>query len=167
MSALEVTGLTIFVLVMFAGLFSILAGLPGTVIIFAAAAVYSAVTGFELLGLKVLGVLALITVFSEALDVLFIMSGARNSGFSKGGLLASFLGGLGGAAALTPFFLCPGALTGILLGGTAATLTVEVFRQKNQKTLTHKNILVSAARTLVKGVCGIVMVLIVLSRVYS
>lgn len=167
MTALAVTGLTMFILVLFFGMFSILSGLPGTLIIFGAAVVYSAVTGFTVLGLKVLGVLAIITVLSESLDVLFIMNGARGPGFSKSALFASTFGGLAGAAALTPFFLGPGAVTGILLGGTAANLTVEIFRQKNQKSLTYKNIFGSAARTLIKGVCGIIMVLIVLSEIYS
>ncbi len=167
MSALAVTGLTVFVLVLFVGLFSILSGLPGTLIIFGAALVYSAVTGFSVLGLKILGVLAMITVVSESLDVLFIMSGARGSGFSKSGLFASTFGGIAGAAILTPFLFGLGAVTGILLGGTAANLTVEIFRQKHQKSLTYKNIFGCAARVLVKGVCGIAMVLIVLSEIYS
>ncbi len=167
MSPLASTGLTIFIVVLLVGLFSILSGLPGTLIIFGAAFVYSAVTGFTVLGLKVLGVLAIITVVSEALDVVFIINGARGAGFSKSGLFASTFGGLAGAAALTPFFLGPGAFTGILLGGTAANLTVEIFKQKNQKSLTYKNIFGSAVRTLIKGVCGIIMVLIVLSEIYS
>ncbi|MEN6465154.1 MAG: DUF456 domain-containing protein [Syntrophaceae bacterium] len=167
MSALAVTGLTVFILVLFVGLFSILSGLPGTLIILGAAVVYSAVTGFSVLGLKILGVLAIITVVSESLDVLFIMNGARGSGFTKSGLFASTFGGIAGAAVLTPFLFGLGAVTGILLGGTAANLTVEIFRQKHQKSLTYKNIFGSAARTLVKGVCGIAMVLIVLSEIYS
>lgn len=167
MTVLALTGLTVFILALFFGLFSILSGLPGTLIIFGASFVYSAVTGFEVLGLKVIGVLAVIMVISESLDVVFVMNGARGAGFSKSGLFASTFGGLAGAAALTPFFLAPGAVTGILLGGTAANLTVEMFRQKNQKSLTYKNIFGSAARTLIKGVCGIVMVLIVLSEIYS
>lgn len=167
MTSIAATGMTVFVLVLFFGLFSIISGLPGTLIIFGAAVVYSAATGFAVLGLKVLGVLAIITVLSESLDVLFIMNGARGAGFSKSGLFASTFGGLAGAAALTPFFLAPGAMTGILLGGTAANITVEIFKQKNQKSLTYKNIFGSAARTLVKGVCGIIMVLIVLSEIYS
>lgn len=167
MTSIAVTGLTVFILALFVGLFSILSGLPGTLIIFGAAFIYAAVTGFGVLGLKALGVLALITVISESLDVLFVMNGARGAGFSKSGLFASTFGGLAGAAVLTPFFLAPGAFTGILLGGTAASLTFDIFKQKNQKSLTYKNIFGSAARTLIKGVCGIAMVLIVLSEVYS
>lgn len=167
MTSIAVTGLTVFVLVLFAGLFSILSGLPGSLVILGAAVVYACVTGFGVLGLKALGVLALITVVSESLDVLFIMNGARSSNFSKSGLFASTFGGLAGAAVLTPFLYGLGAVTGILLGGTAANLTVDICRQKNQKSLTYKNIFGSAARTLFKGTCGIVMVLIVLSEIYS
>ncbi len=90
-------------LVMFAGLFSIISGLPGTIIILAAAVVYSLVTGFGILGLKVLGVLAVIAAVTESLDVLFIMNGARGPGFSKAGLFSSVREGWRGRRFSPPF----------------------------------------------------------------
>ena len=167
MPAVATAGLTIFTLVMFAGLFSIISGLPGTIIILAAAVVYALVTGFGILGLKVLGVLAVIAALTESLDVLFIMNGARGPGFSKAGLISSVLGGLAGAAILTPVFMGLGALAGILLGGITANIMVETFKYRNRKTVTYKSIFGDAARKLIKGISGTAMVLIVLFSVYS
>jgi len=165
--AVATAGLTVFMLAMFAGLISIISGLPGTIIILAAAVIYSLVTGFGILGLKVLGVLAVIAVVTESLDVLFIMNGARGAGFSKAGLVSSVLGGLAGAAILTPVFMGLGALAGILLGGITANIMVETFKYRNRKTVTYKSIFGDAARKLIKGVSGTAMVLIVLFSVYS
>lgn len=167
MSPLATAGLTAFTLVMFIGLFSIVSGLPGTLLILVAAVIYSLVTGFGMLGLKVLGVLAVITVISEFLDALFIMNGARGPGFSRAGLISSILGGLAGAAILTPFLMGVGAAAGILLGGIAANLAVDLSTQRNRKTVTYRSIFGSAGRTFIKGVCGIAMVVIVLSSIYS
>lgn len=167
MPAISTAGLTVFMLVMFAGLFSIISGLPGTLIILGAAIVYSLVTGFGILGLKVLGLLVVIAAVTEALDVLFIMSGSRGPGFSKAGLVSSVLGGLAGAAILTPVFMGLGALAGILLGGITANIMVELLKFRNGKTVTYKDIFGDAARKLIKGVSGTAMVLIVLFSVYS
>ena len=54
MTPLEVGGLTLFILVLLLGTFSILFGFPGTVIILIDAVVYGAITGFEKIGLKIL-----------------------------------------------------------------------------------------------------------------
>ncbi len=167
MPAVATAGLTVFMLAMFAGLVSIISGLPGTIIILAAAVIYALATGFGILGLKILGVLAVIAVVTESLDVLFIMNGARGPGFSKAGLVSSALGSLAGAAILTPVFMGVGALAGILLGGTTANIMVETFKYRNRKTVTYKGIFGDAARKLIKGVSGTGMVLIVLFSVYS
>ena len=54
MTPLEIGGLTLFILVLLFGAFSILFGFPGTVIILIDAVVYAAITGFGRIGFKIL-----------------------------------------------------------------------------------------------------------------
>lgn len=167
MSVLATAGLTIFTLLMFIGLMSIASGLPGTLIILGAALIYAVVTGFGTVGLKVLAALAALAIVSEFLDVLFIMKGSRGSGFSKAGAVSSIVGGLAGAAVLTPVLMGLGAFMGVLIGGIGANLLVDISNQRGRKAFTYRDVFGSAARKVVKGVCGIAMVLIVLSAIYS
>ncbi len=170
MSGIASAGLTILILVMFAGLFSTVSGFPGTLVILAAAVVYSIVTGFSIIGLKVIGALLLIAVLAESLDAVFIMYGAKRFGFTKKGLLVSFMGSLAGALVLTPAFMGMGAIAGILIGGLTAKVFMEIVGQKGLKPsarASYGEILGAAAGNLLKGSCGVLMVIIVLIVIYS
>ncbi|MEK6655477.1 MAG: DUF456 family protein, partial [Thermodesulfobacteriota bacterium] len=76
MTPLEVGGLTLFILVLLLGAFSVLFGFPGTVIILIDAFIYGAITGFEKIGLKLLVTLLVLSVLAEVADFAVSMAGA-------------------------------------------------------------------------------------------
>ncbi len=93
MSPLEIGGLTLFILVLLFGAFSILFGLPGTVIILIDAFLFAAVTGFEKIGFKILVTLLVLSVLAELADFAVGMAGAVKFGSSRAGFWAFLLGG--------------------------------------------------------------------------
>ncbi len=91
---------------------SILPLLPGSPLILLGAFLYAWYTGFQLITWKVLFFLGLLTLFSQILDYLASIYGAKKFGASRlgmvgalaGGIIGTFLGGI------------PGAVVGPILG---------------------------------------------------
>lgn len=170
MSPLEIGGLTLFILVLLFGIFSILFGLPGTVIILLDAFVYAAVTGFEKIGIKVLLTLLLLSILAEAAEFAVGMSGAVKSGASRAGFVAFLIGGFLGAALLTPVLYGLGIILGAYLGGFLAMLLVELLRRNRLKPSLRAAwgaILGRTAGIVVKGFFALIMAVITLTAVYS
>jgi len=170
LTPLEVGGLTLFILVLLLGTFSILFGFPGTVIILIDAFVYGAITGFEKIGLKILMVLLVLAVLAEVADFAVSMAGAVKFGVSRKGFWAFTVGGFVGALLLTPLFLGLGLLIGTFLGGFIAMLIVELLaRGKIKPTLraSYGAILGRVAGTFVKGIFALIMVIVTLTNIYS
>jgi uncharacterized protein len=170
LTALEVGGLTLFILVLLFGTFSILFGFPGTVIILIDAFVYSAVTGFEKIGIKILVTLLVLSALAEVADFAVGMAGAVKFGVSRKGFWAFTIGGFIGALVMTPFFLGLGLIMGTFLGGFIAILTVELLaRNRLKPTLraAYGAILGRVAGICVKGFIALIMVIITLTSVYS
>jgi uncharacterized protein YqgC (DUF456 family) len=162
--------LTIFILILFFGFFSILFGFPGTVVIFFASVVYSLANGFDRIGFKALLILAAISLAAEFLEFYMGVKGATKFGLSKKGVIASLLGAIAGAALLTPFFLGLGTLIGTFLGGLAGILTVELIRRNRLKPAMRASwgcLLGRIGGILTKGCCAMAMIIIDLSAVYS
>jgi uncharacterized protein len=167
---LEITGLTIFILVLIAGIFSTLLGLPGTIIILVDAILYALFTGFEKIGIKVLIVLFFISLLAEALDFALSMAGTARYGASKKSLLASLIGGIAGAIVMTPVLLGFGTLLGSFLGGYIGVLIVELIRQGTLKpALRAGSVIIAGWFTgmFVKGSFALVMTVITLTNIYS
>jgi hypothetical protein len=167
---LEVGGLTLFILVLLFGAFSILFGFPGTVIILIDAFVYSAVPGFEKIGFKILVTLVLLSVLAEVADFAVGMAGAVKFGVSRKGFWAFIFGGVVGALLMTPFFLGLGLIVGTFLGGFIAILVVEMLarnRLKPSLRAAYGAILGRVAGICVKGFFALIMVIITLTSVYS
>jgi uncharacterized protein len=170
LTPLEIGGLTLFILVLLFGAFSILFGLPGTVIILIDAALYAAVTGFERIGFKTLLTLLLLSILAELADFAVGMGGAVKFGASRKAFWASVGGGLIGALMMAPFWFGLGAVAGGFLGGFTAILTVELLRQNRLKPALRAAwgaILGRAAGICVKGVFALIMVVITLTSVYN
>ncbi|MDI6775878.1 MAG: DUF456 domain-containing protein [Syntrophales bacterium] len=170
MSPLEITGLTVFILVLFAGIFSTVFGLPGTLIILFDVILYALCTGFERIGFKIIAVLFIIVLLAETLDFALLMAGAARFRMSKGMIWASVACGFIGAMLLTPAFLGLGAVAGTFLGGFAGMLTVELIRQHRLKPAFrtgYRAIMGRSAGILLKGFSALVMTVITLSNVYS
>ena len=170
MSPLEIAGLTIFILVLFLGVFSTIFGLPGTVIILFDVILYALFTGFERIGFKIIATLVVITVLAETLDLVLLMSVKARFGLSKRMIWVSVAGGFLGAMLLTPAFLGLGTALGAFLGGFAGMLTMELSRQHRLKPALRAGygaILGRSAGILLKGFSALAMTVITLSNVYS
>jgi uncharacterized protein len=170
LTPLEIGGLTLFILVLLFGTFSILFGLPGTIIILVDAALYAAVTGFERIGFKILITLLILSILAELADFAVGMAGAVKFGASRTAFWASVIGGLIGAILMMPFWLGLGAVTGGFLGGFIAILIVELLRQNRLKPAIRAAwgaILGRAAGICVKGVFALIMTVITLTSVYD
>lgn len=163
-------GLTLFILVLLCGTFSILFGFPGTVIIFVDALLYGAVTGFERIGIKILIALLILSVLAEVTDFAVGMTSAVKIGPTRKGVGAFLAGGLVGALLLTPFLFGLGLIVGIFSGGFAAMLTVELLARRRLKPTLREpweTILGRSAGVCVKGFIALIMVIITLTSIYS
>jgi uncharacterized protein YqgC (DUF456 family) len=170
LSPLEIAGLTIFIIVLFLGLFSIIFGLPGTVIIFIDILLYAIITGFTKIGFKILIILAILMILAEALEFLLGMSGAARFGASKKGVWASVIGSMIGAAIMMPYLLGLGAIIGVFIGGFMGVLIIEFIRQQRMKPALRAGfgaMLGRIAGIVAKGTLSIIMIVITLINIYS
>ena len=162
--------MTLFILVLLFGAFSILFGLPGTIIILIDAFLYAAVTGFEKIGFKILAALLVLSVLAECADFAVGMAGAVKFGASRKGFWAFFIGGIIGAFLMAPFLLGLGLLIGTFLGGFAAMLIVELLNRNRLKPslrAAYGAIMGRVAGICVKGFIALIMVVITLTSIYS
>lgn len=167
---LDTAGLTIFIVILFIGLYANIFGLPGTVLIFLDALVYALITGFSDMGWQLLVSLLVIAIFAEGLEFILGVTGAARFSVSKKVLAVSVFGSIVGALILTPWLYGLGILTGIFLGGFTGALLMELVRQLHLKpALRDSNgaLLGRAAGTLVKGGMTMVMVVMALMNIYS
>jgi uncharacterized protein YqgC (DUF456 family) len=167
---LEFGGLTIFILVLLIGFFSILMGLPGTLVILFDALVYALVTGFDKIGFKILLALIVISAIAESLEFLLGITWAKRYGTSKRGIVASLIGGVIGALLLTPVFMGLGALIGSFLGALLGAFAVEILNQRDFRPAARAGfgaLMGRLAGLFAKGLCGLAMVIITLLSIYS
>jgi hypothetical protein len=170
LSPLEIGGLTVFIMVLLIGTFSVVFGFPGTAIIFVDVFVYAAVTGFEKIGFKTLMTLLVLSILAEVADFAVGMAGSIEVGASRTGFWAFFIGGIIGAFLMTPFLLGLGLIVGIFLGGFAGMLTVDLYHRNRLKPTLRAPlgaVLGRAAGICVKGFFALIMIIITLSSVYS
>ena len=170
MTPLEITGLSLFILILFAGIFSIIFGIPGTIIILIDIIMYAFVTGFEKIGIPLIAILIAITILAEGLDFVLGISGAAQLGITKRIVLISALSSLAGAMILTPVFFGLGAVMGIFLGGFACVLMFELLHQSKLKPALRSGysaLLGRVAGTLAKGFFALVMIITTMSNIYS
>jgi uncharacterized protein YqgC (DUF456 family) len=170
LSPLEIGGLTLFIMVLLIGTFSIVFGFPGTAIILIDAFVYAAITGFERIGVKILLTLTVLSVLAEVADFAVGMAGTVKVGASRTGFWAFFIGGIIGAFLMTPFLLGLGLVVGIFFGGFAGMLAVELLHRNTVKPTLRTPlgaVLGRAAGICVKGFFALIMIIITLTSVYS
>jgi uncharacterized protein len=167
---LEIAGLTVFILVLFIGIFSTVFGIPGTAVILLDVIFYALLTGFERVGIKIILILLVISILAETIDFSLGMAGAARFGISKRAIWISVICGFIGAVAMTPYFFGLGTVTGFFLGGFAGVLALELVHQSYLKPAlrtSHRAILGRIAGTLIKGFCALVMIVIAMSNIYS
>jgi hypothetical protein len=115
----------IFLIVAFAGLVSLIFGLPGTFIIFADSLLYALYGGFKDITYKIILILIALVILGEALEYGFGILGAKKRGASKGAIIASIVGGIVGAIIGAPFLFGIGSLIGAFLGAFAGAFLLE------------------------------------------
>jgi uncharacterized protein YqgC (DUF456 family) len=170
LSPVETAGLTVFILVLFSGIFLSALGLPGTVLIVFDVMAYALATGFVQIGLKVILILVVMAIVAELLDFGLGMAGAVRLRASRLGIWAALIGSLAGAIILTPFSLGLGTLIGIFLGAGVVVFAAEMLKHRKQKPAFRAGIgamLGSIAGIAVKGMLSIAMASITLFHIYS
>jgi uncharacterized protein len=166
----EIVGLTAFILVIFLGLFSTLFGLPGTIVIVASAIVYAIFTGFHAIGIKIMIALIVLSVLAESLEFLMGMVGAKRFSLTRPGAIAAVVGGTAGCFIMTPLLMGLGTLTGALFGSFAGLSCVELVRERSLTPSARATVGAlwgGMAGSMVKCFFALVMVIIVLSSIYS
>jgi uncharacterized protein YqgC (DUF456 family) len=167
---LGIAGLAAFIIFLFLGTFSVVFGFPGTVVIIIDVIIYAWVTGFEVIGVKLISALLLITVCAESLDFLMGTARSKRFGSSGKGLIAAVMGGILGAVLFTPVLMGLGMIAGMFIGGFTGALIVEWYDEMQLKPgfRTGGRILFMRALCIVlKGFLAIVMTVTALSAIYS
>lgn len=162
--------MTLFITVLFLGLFAGVFGLPGTILILMDVLVYSAVTRFETIGIKVILALMLLTVVAEALEFFLGLKGAFPFNLSVKGFWAALGGSTVGIAILTPVLYGLGTLIGVFAGGIVGVFILELARRSRLKPSFRAGwgeIAARLAGSTVKGAITVTMVVITLVNVYS
>jgi len=164
-------GFTIFILILFAGIFLNLFGLPGTVVIFFDVLLYSIFTGFEQIGWKIIIFLFISSVIAEAVEFFWIISETpQQTVSSKKSMKAAVFGGLTGVVFLTLLFGGPGIWIGFFLGGLIGILIMEIIRQSKLKApfrTLNTFIFNTIGKNAVKGFISLCMIAFSLSNIYS
>ena len=170
MSPLETIGLTVFILVLFSGIFLSALGLPGTVLMLINAVAYAFITGFARVGFTVILILTVMAVAAELFDFGMGRIGAVRFSITSRGIWAALFGSFLGAIILIPFFLGLGALIGIFLGGSGAVFVMEMLKRRKLKPAHRAGIGVMLGRmtgAAVKGMLSIAMAAFTLLHIYS
>jgi uncharacterized protein len=170
LTPLEVAGLTVFILVLFTGLFCTIFGLPGTIIILGSVILYAVITGFYRIGIKLIFIMIIITLLAEVLDFTLGMAGASRFIPSKNNLWAAAAGALLGGVVLTPILYGLGTVGGGFLGGFSGVLAAEILRQNRMKPslrTSYRSLAMGIAGVLARGFSALAMIIATLLNVYS
>jgi len=160
----------IFIITLFLGIYLVALGLQGTVVILVAAVVFGVLTEFQNFEPKHLVLLAILSVIVETTDAIVGISNAARPRLSRYAVVLSLVGGIIGAALLTPLFYGLGTITGLFLGGFAGKLLVELIERRKLKPSfreTGKASLTRNVSIFIKGTAAVGMTVFLLSHVYS
>ncbi|MBN2284241.1 MAG: DUF456 domain-containing protein [Deltaproteobacteria bacterium] len=170
MTTVASAGLKVLIFLIFAGTFSAIFSFPGTLLIFFPVLVYAWTTGFEIITVPAVLVLAGITVAAEVGDFLLGLKGVKQFDLSVRGIAAAFAGGLIGAVLMTPLFFGLGMLSGLFLGGMVGVAIMDMNEQqklKPSRRMGYRDLLARSGRVLLKGFLIITMACITMSAIYS
>jgi uncharacterized protein YqgC (DUF456 family) len=170
MPPLEMAGLTIFILLLFTGIYVAVIGLPGTVLILGSVFLYALLTGFHNIGVGTIVFLVFLTIVAEGIGFTVEFTNKISFGPTLSGIMASLAGSLLGALCLTPLLWGLGTLLGVFLGGFAGFFLTELVRQSKLKPAhrpSARTMLAAAAGIFAKGSCAFVMTVVALLNIYS
>jgi uncharacterized protein len=170
LSTIATVGFAVFILLLFAGIYLSLMGLPGTVVIFADVLTYAILTGFDRVGFKIILFLLVFSIIAEIIDVLLGMTGALMPVPSKNMFCASAIGAIVGMLILTPVLLGLGTFGGFFLGCLAGILFAEFIRQSELQTpfkASNRAIFIMIGGKMAKGFIALSMIVFSLANIYS
>lgn len=170
MSVLTVFGFSAFILVLFAGIYLSLFGLPGTVVIFGDVLVYAAITGFDQVGLKIILFLIVLSVAAEMIDFLMGLTYSFSPPPTKKMFCVAAASALAGSIILTPFFFGPGTFGGFFLGCFTGIIITELLRQSKLQVpfkASNQAVFVMIGGKMAKGCIALLMIFISLANIYS
>lgn len=162
--------LTVFFLVLFAGIHLTLFDLLGTFIIFLDVLLYALFSGFDKIGWQIILFLLSVAIIVEALDFFLVMKGAYQPALKRKIFLITLTGAVAGAFILAPFFGGAGMWGGFFLCGFLTMMTLEFARKKKQRSrqlVTGRAIFTMGLRKLFKGAMALIMIAVSLSNIYS
>lgn len=170
MSALAAAGFAVFILILFAGIYLSLFGLPGAILVFLDVLIYALITGFSHVGWKVLLFLMFFSIFTEAVDFLFGLTHAHKVLLRTKSLFGAFVGGAAGLFIMTPILWGLGIWIGFFLGALAGLLLMEILRQfklRGPDQASSAAFFAMAGRKTLKGCFTLVMIFVSLANIYS
>jgi len=125
---MEIAALAILIIFSLIGFAAIFFTTFGTLIILMGAVLYALMTGFSILGLKVLFLLFMLYVLGEVLEYILVIIGAKKLGASNIAIAGAIVGGVAGAILGVGFFgigLILGTFLGIFLGAFLVELIIQ------------------------------------------
>lgn len=170
MSPLATAGLTIFILLLFVGIFITVYGFPGTFVILTDVIIYSWITDFKEIGFTIIFILALIAFTAEGIDFYLGVKGAKKYTPSRTAVVISLIGATFGAIVMTQILWGLGTVIGLFLGGFSGVLIVEFMEEQKLKPAfrtSYKELSGRIAGVVAKGLSAIVMTVIAMSKIYS
>lgn len=162
--------LTVFFLVLFAGIHLTLFDLLGTFIIFLDVLFYSLFSGFDTIGWQIIVFLLSVAIIVESLDFFLVMKGAYQPALKRKNFFITLTGAFAGAFILAPFFGGAGMWGGFFLCGFLTMMTLEFARKKKQRSrhlVTGRAIFTMGLRKFFKGIMALIMIAVSLSNIYS
>lgn len=169
MFSISSIALTLFFLILFAGVFLTLFDLLGTVIIFADVLLYALFNGLDKIGITTILVLLFTALIVEVIDFYLVMKGAHQNKITAKRFLLSALGAIVGAFIFTHFWGGLGLWGGFFLGGFGTMITLEIFRQKKLRKHYRASpgaLFAMGTRKFSKGLIALFMVALSLSHIY-
>ncbi len=170
MSSFAAAGFVVFILILFAGVYLSLFGLPGTIIIFLDVLFYALFTGFAEVGWKLILFLLVTAILTEAIDFWAGSTRIYKIPITKKNIWGTLFGAVAGMIIFTPIFRGPGIWGGFFIGGLAGLLMMERIRQSHLKSpnrATGGAFLAMIGRKTLKGALALIMIFVSLSNIYS
>ena len=154
---------------MFAGLLSILIGIPGTFTILGFALIYAIFTHFQIITVKLLFGLLAIAIMGEVIEAFLGLFSARKFGASWRSLFFSVIGGFAGAIIGSIFLPLVGTVIGAICGAFLGAFLPELAVKKKLEVSIHAGFGAFLGRTagiLAKVVLGAIMIGLVAARLF-
>ncbi len=162
--------LVLYILVSFAGLVSLIFGLPGTFIILGASVLYGWYGGFSEITVRVIILLVVLALAGELIEFLLGILGSKKYESSNRAIVGSIIFGIIGAVMGAPFFFGIGAVIGAFAGAFAGAILMELSQGKKMDEAIKSGwgaFLGRVAGTISKGALGIAMIAITVLAVLN